>query len=143
MFAGQHRARKTDEHQTFKRRDNSRQLRQLCSSGEMRCRSKQRVLLRFGSRIRGLLFLNRVHIGHRSYRRGLPFLFLDAQLLAATRLLGKQHPCAFGSVTTLAHMLERCRFALRPGLFGASKEKLKVRTADYRPAQGLLRVRVA
>jgi hypothetical protein len=61
---------------------------------------------------------------------GFPLGLLDAQLLAAARLVGKHRPRRFGPAATLAHVVERRRFRLAPRLLGTGKEELQVRAAS-------------
>jgi hypothetical protein len=50
-------------------------------------------------------------------------LIFDAQTFAALCLVGESGPRSRGPEATLAHMVERCRFALGPRLFGTGEEE--------------------
>jgi len=56
----------------------------------------------------------------------LPLSFLQPQLLAVLGLVGERHPCRFGPVATLAHMIERRRLRLVPRLRGTGKKELQI-----------------
>lgn len=72
------------------------------------------------------LCFNIVFITHWCGSCRFSFCFFDAQQLAAAGLVGKDVPRSFGPAATLAHMVERCRFCLLPGLFGPGDEELQV-----------------
>jgi len=73
-----------------------------------------------------LFFFNIVFIGNGCGPCRLPFLILRAQPFAALCLVGESGPGSLGPAATLAHEVERCRFRLRPRLFGAVEEELQV-----------------
>ena len=62
--------------------------------------------------------------------RRLSFLFFYAHPLGALGAVRKCGPRGFGTTETLAHMRERRRFRLGPGLRGAGEQKLQIRIAD-------------
>ena len=75
----------------------------------------------FRSKFAWMLFASQFRSNSR-----LPVCFLEAHQLTPPRLISEHRPRCLGPAATLAHMVERRRFGLDPGLFGTGEEDLQV-----------------